>query len=188
VRSRQRLGASRPTKKQGKNIRPSLVASSGPTELIVHSVNREDLYHALSVANYACRGNLAFDEEPEPVTECRRSWRLSLTAKSLEGPGCKRNHPYLPERRLRGACFHASSAYAVAIFERAPTARINVSCLYNYKGVDDFYAQLFAAKSRLSLRRLGEHCNCRQFYDDPAEDVIPDMRISGDWRVRPKPY
>ena len=178
---------SRPTKYQEEYNRQLIVPSSGRTELIVHSVNREDLYHALSVANDACRDNLAFDQEPEPITEYPHSWRLSLTAKSLEGPGCKRNHPYLPERSLRGACFHASSAYAVAIFERAPTARISVSCScysYNYKGVDDFYAQLFAVKSGPSPGHIGEYCNCRQFFDNPAEDLIPDVRIPGDWRVR----
>lgn len=165
----------------------SALPSSDQTKVIVHGVNREDLYHALSVANYSCRGNLAFGEEPEPITENRRSWRFSLKAKSLEGPGCKRNHPWLPERSLRGACFHASSAYAVAVFERAPTARIEVSCSRNYKGVDDFYTQLFAAKSRLSSRCIGEHCNCRRFFDDPAEDLILDVRISRTWRVRSTP-
>ena len=192
MRSRRRLGVSRTTKKRGENNRPlDALPSSGRTELIVHSVDREDLYHALSVANYACRDNLAFDQEPESITEYRNSWRLSLTAKSLEGPGCKRNHPYLPERRLLGACFHASSAYAVAIFERAPTARISVSYShrsYTYKGVDDFYTQLFGGKSRRASRYIGEYCNCRQFFDNPAEDLIPDMRISGDWRVRQRPY
>jgi hypothetical protein len=159
--------------------------------MIVHSVNRENLYHALSVANYAFRDNLAFDQEPEPTSEYRRSWRLSLTAKSLEGPGCKLNHPYLAKRRLLGACFHANSAYTVALFERVPTARISVSYArysYNYRGVDDFYSQPFAAKSRLSPRQIGEYCNCHQFFDNPAEDLIPDVRISSDWRVRPKPY
>ena len=41
--------------------------------MIVHGVSREDLYHALSVSNYACRGNLAFAEEPQPITEDQRS-------------------------------------------------------------------------------------------------------------------
>ncbi len=156
--------------------------------MIVHGANREDLYHALSVANYACRGNLAFDEEPEPITGCRRSWRLSLTAKDLKGPGCRWTTSWLPERRLQGACFHANAAYAVAIFERTPAARIEVLRSYYYEGVDDFYAQLSKVRGTLSPQYLSEGCNCRRFYDDPEEALIPDVRVSGDWRSGAKLY
>lgn len=124
--------------------------------MIVQGVNREDLYDALSVANYACRGNLAFGEEPEPITEYQRSWRFSLTAKGLEGPGCRWTTGWLPERRLQGACFHANAAYAVAIFERAPMARIKVSRSFYYEGVDDFYAKLSKVKGKLLPQYLSE--------------------------------
>ncbi len=156
--------------------------------MIVHGANREDLYHALSVANYACRGNLAFDEEPEPITGYRRSWWLSLTAKSLERPGCRWTPRWLPERRLQRACFHANAAYVVAIFERAPAARIEVLRSYYYEGVDDFYAQLSKVRGTLSPQYLSEGCNCRRFYNDPEEALIPDVRISGDWRSGTKLY
>ncbi len=156
--------------------------------MIVRAVNREDLYHALSVANYACRGNLAFGEEPEPIIGYRRSWRLSLTAKGLEGPGCRWTTTWLPERLLQGACFHASAAYAVAIFERAPTARIEVPRSYCYEGIDNFYAQLSKARGTLSPHYLSEGCNCRRFYEDPEEALIPDVRVSGDWRSGTKLY
>ena len=156
--------------------------------MIVHGVNREDLYHALSVANYACRGNLAFGEEPEPIIECQRSWRFSLSAKGLKGPGCRWTTTWLPERCLPGACFHANAAYTVAVFERAPMARIEVSRSYYYEGVDDFYAQLSKARGMLSSPYRSEGCNCRRFYADPEEDLIPDVRVSGDWCAGPKLY
>src|SRR5919112_262784 len=117
--------------------------------MIVQGVNREDVYNALSVANYACRGNLAFGEEPEPITEYQCSWRFFLAAKKVLGARCKWNPGWLPERRLQGACFHANAAYAVAIFERAPMARIKVSRSFYYEGVDDFYAKLSKVKGKL---------------------------------------
>lgn len=153
--------------------------------MIVHGVNREDLYHALSVANYACRGNLAFGEEPKPIAEYQRSWLFSLTAKGLEAPGCRCTTTWLPGRRLQGPCFHGNAAYVVAIFERAPMARIEVSHSYYYEGVDDFYARLSKAKGRLSAQYLGEGCNCRRFYENPGEALIPDTRTFGAWRARP---
>lgn len=156
--------------------------------MIVQGANREDLYDALSVANYACRGNLAFGEEPEPITEYQRSWRFSLTAKGLEGTGCRWTTGWLPERRLQGACFHANAAYAVAVFERAPMARIKVSRSFHYKGVDDFYAKLSKAKGTLSPQYLSEGCNCRRFYKDPEEALIPDVRVSRAWRSGTKLY
>ncbi len=156
--------------------------------MIVHDVSREDLYHALSVANYACRGNLDFGEEPEPITEYQRSWRFSLTAKDLGGPGCRWTTTWLPERRLQGLCFHANAAYVVAIFERAPMARIEVSRSYYYEGVNDFYTQLSKARGTVSPQYLSEGCNCRRFYDDPEEALIPDVRVSGAWCAETKPY
>ena len=156
--------------------------------MIVQGVNREDLYDALSVANYACRGNLAFGEEPEPISEYQRSWRFSLRAKGLEGPCCRCTTGWLPERRLRGACFHANAAYAVAIFERAPMARVKVSRSFYYEGVDDFYAKLSKAKGTLSPQYLSGGCNCRRFYEDPEEALIPDVRVSGAWRSGTKLY
>ncbi len=156
--------------------------------MIVHGVNREDLYHALSVANYACRGNLAFREEPKSITEDQRSWQFSLTTEGLEGPGCRWTTTWLPERHLKGPCFHANAAYAVAIFERAPRARIQVSRSYYYEGVDDFYGQMLKARGTLSPRYLSEGCNCRRFYKDPQEALIPDVRASGEWRTGTKLY
>ncbi|MDQ3966284.1 MAG: hypothetical protein M3246_07530 [Actinomycetota bacterium] len=158
--------------------------------MIIHGVNGEDLYHALSIANYACRGNLAFDEEPIPITEQQqRSWRVSLTVKDLEGPGCRRQPcAWLPERGIRGVCFHACSAYIVALFERAPTARIVVADTYYYEGVDHFYAKLFKARGTLSPQYSAQACNCRKFYDNPEEALIPDVRICGDWRAGKKLY
>ncbi len=154
--------------------------------MIVHGVNREDLYHALSVANYACRGNLAFDEEPTPIAEQRRSWRVSLIMKDLEGPGCRRElRAWLPARRIRDACFHARGAYIAAIFERAPTARITVSPRCYYEGVDHFYAMV-RARSEPSPRYSS--CNCREFYDNPEEALIPDVRIRGDWHTGTRLY
>ena len=76
----------------------------------------------------------------------------------------------------------------MAIFERAPMARIEVSRTYDYKGVDDFYSQFLKAKGRLSPQYLSEGCNCCRFYEDPQEALIPDVRVSGEWRAGPNLY
>lgn len=67
-------------------------------------------------------------------------------------------------------------------------ARIEVSRSYYYEGVDDFYAQLSKARGMLSSPYRSEGCNCRRFYADPEEDLIPDVRVSGDWCAGPKLY
>lgn len=160
--------------------------------MVIHGVNGEDLRNALNVANYACRGNLAFDEEPTPITEQQRSWRVSLTVKDLEEPGCRRQPcAWVPRRGIRGVCFHARSAYIVALFERAPRARIAVAGTHGtqcYEGVDHFYATFFKARGAISPRHPAEACNCRKFYDDPEEVLIPDVRICGPWRVGKRLY
>jgi hypothetical protein len=154
--------------------------------MAIHGVAGEDLYHALGVANYSCRGNLAFDQEPRPITQQQRSWRLSLRVKDLEGPGCSWELPaWLPQRRIHGACFHARSAYMIAVFERVPTARIAVSPLCYYEGIDHFYALV---KVRSTLFSAYSACNCREFYGKPEEALMPDVRISGDWRIGSKLY
>ncbi len=154
--------------------------------MIVHGVDREDLYHALGVANYACRGNLAFDEEPAPITEQRRSWWVSLIMKDLERPGCRRElRAWVGARLIHDACFHARGAYMAAIFERAPTARIAVSPNCYYEGVDHFYAMV---RTRKEPSPRYSSCNCREFYDNPAEALIPDVRIRGDWHTGTRLY
>jgi hypothetical protein len=149
--------------------------------MLIHGVNGEDLFHALSVANYGCRGNLAFDEEPRAITQQQSSWRLRLMARDLKGPGCKWELPaWLPKRRIRGACFHARSAYMIAVFELAPTARIAVSSLCYYEGIDHFCAKV---KGGSMLSPSYSNCSCRRFYSNPEEALIPDVRIAGDWRI-----
>ncbi len=154
--------------------------------MIVHGVDREDLYHALGVATYACRGNLAFDEEPAPITEQRRSWWVSLIMKDLERPGCRRElRAWVGARLIHDACFHARGAYMAAIFERAPTARIAVSPNCYYEGVDHFYAMV---RTRKEPSPRYSSCNCREFYDNPEEALIPDVRIRGDWHTGTRLY
>ncbi len=163
--------------------------------MIVCGIEERDLRAALDVANYAYRGNLCFHEEPEPLASSHRSWRVHLSARDLDGPGCRR---WVPQswwmeswwdwkvRYTRSACWHAHRDFLYAVFERAPVTRV-VTALAVYNGLANFEST-YRGTGYTNVGNffhpvlLSECCNCSEFPE--VEKLVPEPYL-GEYALHP---
>jgi hypothetical protein len=95
--------------------------------MIVSGVTREDLIAAAGIAG-GVLGNPLHFARLDSYSEKKHVVRLRV--RTLDAPGARLHlHSYLlghsrNPRRSRHACGHAEGAFLVAIFERAPDARV----------------------------------------------------------------
>ena len=136
--------------------------------MIVNGITAKDLVAAVDVASTALGNELeVYDYHQHSKT--LHSMRLKV--RGIDGPGARRHsHMYLlgaakEPRRSRFACAHAYGHLFVAIYERAPDARIRTA-MATYKHAYDFLAAypsvLETNVGSLTLPiRFGDECTCK---------------------------
>src|SRR4051794_40778598 len=109
--------------------------------MIVSGISAEDLEAARDVASRALGNEIVFSEF-ESYSPTRH--RVRLRVENIDGPGTRRRHSLSyfygwvkAPRRSRHACGHAYGMLFVAVFERAPQARIQTA-FATYYGARDF--------------------------------------------------
>ena len=148
--------------------------------MIIRGAAEEDISAALSVANYAFRGNLVFREKPRPLTEDHRSWSVLLGVKDPNEPGCRRGVPHYfnayRTRPSKSVCYHAYREYLYALYEREPRAKVTTE-LAEYNGVEHFEASYrrtasYDIGSMYTPMTFEEACDCRKKFPE-IEELSP---------------
>ena len=148
--------------------------------MIVSGVTREDLIAAAGIAG-GVLGNPLHFTRLDSYSEKKHVVRLRV--RNLDAPGARLHlHSYLlghsrNPRRSRHACGHAEGAFLVAVFERAPDARV-LSAMTTYRGSRDFLARYRTILernigSRMIPIRYADSCQC--YYDEICTDSIRPM-------------
>ncbi len=148
--------------------------------MIIRGAAEEDISAALSVANYAFRGNLVFREKPKPLTEDRCNWSVLLGVKDPNGPGCRHGVPHYfnvyRTRPSKSVCYHAYREYLYALYEREPRAKVTTE-LAKYNGVEHFEASYkrtgsYDVGSTYMPVTFEEACDCRKKFPE-IEELSP---------------
>ena len=142
--------------------------------MIIRRAEESDIRAALDVANYQFDGNLAFKELEDRSGPRVPRYKIRLTVRDLDGPGCRRGFlSYYGDtdapRRIRSACYHACGAFMVALLERVPDAIIESGAMHlqggRYRGARGFLLN-FAAVGENNVGSLAcpvpfdAACNC----------------------------
>jgi hypothetical protein len=148
--------------------------------MIVGGVTREDLVAAADIAGRVLGNPLHFSR----LNSCsEKKHVVRLQVRNLDAPGASLHlHSYLlghsrNPRRSHHACGHAVGSFLVAVFERAPDARV-LSAMTTYRGSRDFLARYRTILernigSRIIPIRYADSCQC--YYDEIYTDTIQPM-------------
>ena len=145
--------------------------------MIISVITVEDLEAARDMASVTLGNELLFSEF-ESYGPKRH--RVRLQVRHINGPGARRHSSmYMlgcagKPRRSRFACAHAHGMLFVAIYERAPYARIETAFAY-YRSAFEFLALNTNVLernvgSRMFPLRFGDECTCLS--DDIGDDTL----------------
>jgi hypothetical protein len=152
--------------------------------MLVRGATREDIEAAeaaLDVANGQFLGNLRFKELEDKSGPRSRRFKVRLDVTDLDGPGCRRGYlAYIYGHvdkpwRIRSACYHATGAWMVALFERAPNATIESGSMHlqggRYRGARGFLREYRSVGqnnvgSEVIPITFSESCNCHEHGTD----------------------
>jgi hypothetical protein len=166
----------------GASVEAVPVAGTWSSSMLISGISADDLEVTSELASEALGNELIFTEFD---SYSPKRHRVRLQVRDIDGPGARR-HSYSyylgyakAPRRSRCACGHAYGMLMVAIYERAPEARIETA-LITYRDARDFLLHYEDALYRnVGSRRMpiayADECTCET--DDIGTDTIEEWRL-----------